>query len=113
MNCPRCQAALREREREVSAGEIVVMDACPNCGGLWLDKGELEKLTRLEDRYYAGGSNDAPQGGRRNDRRDDDDDDDDDDRGGFGGFGSGQGGQQGGRRNGFLGGLFDSFGGND
>jgi uncharacterized protein len=40
MNCPRCQGAvLEEREREG-----VVVDACRTCRGLWLDRGELEKL---------------------------------------------------------------------
>jgi Zn-finger nucleic acid-binding protein len=102
MNCPKCNATLREREREITAGEVVVMDICPSCGGIWLDKGELEKLTRLEDRYY-----DRPQRGN-NDRWDDDDDDDDDSP--FGSFGRGGGQGQGGRRNSFLGGLFDSFG---
>lgn len=102
MNCPKCQNPLREREREVSAGDIVVMDACPACGGIWLDRGELEKLTRLEDRYY---DNNNDQ--RRNDRWDDDDDDDR--RGGQNGFGGGAQGARGGRRNGFLGSLFEGF----
>ena len=104
MNCPRCQTVMREREREVGAGEMVVMDVCPNCGGIWLDKGELENLTRLEDRYY------APQQSRVG-RRDDGYDDDDDDDGGFGGQRGPQG--RGGRRGGFLGGLFEGFGGDD
>ena len=51
MNCPKCQTTMRERERE-SGREVVVMDVCPNCGGLFLDKGELEKLTIAENRYY-------------------------------------------------------------
>lgn len=89
MQCPKCQTALRERERETAGREVVVMDVCPNCGGIWLDKGELEKLTESESRYY----------GKRG--RDDDDDDDDGDHGG--GFGR-QGGR---RRGGFLGNLFD------
>ena len=103
MNCPRCQGQLREREREVGGGELIVMDACPNCGGIWLDKGELEKLTRLEDRYYDGRQQQPVDDRRRRD------DDDDDDRGGFGSFGGSQGG--GGRRGGFLGGLLDGLGG--
>jgi uncharacterized protein len=40
MRCPRCETALLdERERDG-----VVIDACPSCRGVWLDRGELEKL---------------------------------------------------------------------
>lgn len=40
MICPRCQDAnLDERTRDG-----VVVDACPRCRGIWLDRGELEKL---------------------------------------------------------------------
>ena len=39
MNCPRCQSPLNERERDG-----VVLDLCPSCRGIWLDRGELEKL---------------------------------------------------------------------
>jgi Zn-finger nucleic acid-binding protein len=68
---------MREREREVGDGrlrELVVIDVCPSCGGVWLDAGELDKLTAFDDRRAGRG------------RRDDDDrgrGDDDDDGGGF------------------------------
>ena len=40
MRCPRCEtAALDERERDG-----ILVDACPTCRGVWLDRGELEKL---------------------------------------------------------------------
>jgi Zn-finger nucleic acid-binding protein len=40
MKCPRCETAmLDEREREG-----VTIDACPQCRGIWLDRGELERL---------------------------------------------------------------------
>lgn len=40
MHCPRCETAtLDEREREG-----VTIDVCRSCRGLWLDRGELEKL---------------------------------------------------------------------
>lgn len=40
MKCPRCQeSVLDEREREG-----VTVDACPSCRGIWLDRGELERL---------------------------------------------------------------------
>jgi hypothetical protein len=41
--CPRCSTALEERElRQVK------VDVCPTCGGVWLDKGELELLSAGE-----------------------------------------------------------------
>lgn len=92
MNCPKCQTPMRERERE-AGDELVIMDVCPSCGGIWLDKGELEKLTRVEARTFAGR-------GYGND-----DDDDDQGGGGHGGSRSGHGQQRRGR-GGFLGGLF-------
>jgi Transcription factor zinc-finger len=42
-NCPRCGAAL-----EIQQLKGVAVDACPNGDGLWLDKGELEQITRRE-----------------------------------------------------------------
>jgi hypothetical protein len=40
MNCPRCETAkLEERERDG-----VQIDVCTGCRGIWLDRGELEKL---------------------------------------------------------------------
>ena len=42
MNCPRCpETALKAENR--FAMEV---DLCPSCGGVWLDKGEDEALTR-------------------------------------------------------------------
>jgi Zn-finger nucleic acid-binding protein len=39
MYCPKCGGQLAEQRR----GEVVV-DACGSCGGIFLDKGELELL---------------------------------------------------------------------
>jgi len=40
MKCPRCETAtLDERDKEG-----VTVDVCRSCRGLWLDRGELEKL---------------------------------------------------------------------
>ena len=40
MNCPRCETStLDERDREG-----VTLDLCRSCRGVWLDRGELEKL---------------------------------------------------------------------
>jgi Zn-finger nucleic acid-binding protein len=40
MKCPRCNnATLDEQNRDG-----IVIDVCPQCRGLWLDRGELERL---------------------------------------------------------------------
>lgn len=41
--CPKCQAAMRSIERSG-----VLVDRCTECGGLFLDRGELEKLMDAE-----------------------------------------------------------------
>ncbi len=39
MNCPKCYEPLRIAERQG-----VEIDYCPDCRGLWLDRGELDKI---------------------------------------------------------------------
>jgi len=63
--CPKCQAPMRVVERNG-----VTVERCTECGGIFLDRGELERLTRAEGEY-----NEREYAGYR---RDDDDDDDDD-----------------------------------
>ena len=43
MKCPRCDGSLNE-----SKVEDVSIDVCDKCGGVWLDSGELEQLTKRE-----------------------------------------------------------------
>ncbi len=43
MKCPRCDGKLEE-----SKFEDVSIDTCDKCGGVWLDSGELEQLTKRE-----------------------------------------------------------------
>ena len=43
MKCPRCDGSLHETKFEE-----VAIDTCDKCGGVWLDSGELEQLTRKE-----------------------------------------------------------------
>jgi hypothetical protein len=40
--CPRCGADLKEQHVE-----NVKIDECNDCGGVWLDHGELEQLARV------------------------------------------------------------------
>ena len=44
MICPRCGKTLQER---VEHG--VTIDQCPSCGGVWLDKGELDVLVEADE----------------------------------------------------------------
>lgn len=37
--CPNCQAGMQQINRDA-----VQIDICPQCRGVWLDRGELEKL---------------------------------------------------------------------
>jgi Zn-finger nucleic acid-binding protein len=53
MQCPKCGVTMRERE----VGEVII-DICPQCRGVWLDPGELEKLSVREQRYYGDGDDD-------------------------------------------------------
>jgi uncharacterized protein len=49
--CPRCGGDLTEQH-----AEQVKIDECSDCGGIWLDKGELEQLQRVNSaRGVSGG----------------------------------------------------------
>ncbi len=52
MRCPNDGARLVEVER---AG--VLIDACPDCRGIWLDRGELDKIL-VKERQLAHGDDD-------------------------------------------------------
>lgn len=41
--CPACQATLHATERRG-----IEVDVCPSCRGVWLDRGELDKLLNRE-----------------------------------------------------------------
>ncbi len=43
MKCPNCNETLLMAERHQ-----VEIDYCPNCRGVWLDRGELDKLLQFE-----------------------------------------------------------------
>jgi Zn-finger nucleic acid-binding protein len=78
MKCP-----IDNTDLTISDRQGVEIDFCPQCRGVWLDRGELDKIIERSSGW--------DDGGRGRNRRDDRDDDDDD---------------QGGIR-GFLGNLFD------
>ena len=43
MNCPLCESPMKEIERYG-----VDVDMCPECKGVWLDRGEIEKIAKSE-----------------------------------------------------------------
>ena len=98
MLCPACKVDLVMSERQG-----IEIDYCPKCRGVWLDRGELDKIiersaaeeTRMRERYAPPPERGGYPDGRGYRGRDRDDDDDDNRFGGFGGPG------------GFLGRLFD------
>ena len=45
LHCPKCDGRLFEINHEG-----VLIDRCNKCNGVWLDAGELERLTKHEDR---------------------------------------------------------------
>ena len=98
MLCPSCKTQLTITDRQG-----VEIDFCPTCRGVWLDRGELDKLIehslgdaqRMETTELR--RERAPRSVART-QYDDDDDHDDDGR---------YAGQRGRRRKGWLGDLFD------
>ena len=67
MNCPVDGAELRVSDREG-----VEIDYCPKCRGVWLDRGELDKILERTAR--------TPYPDERGDVRDEDDDYEDEGR---------------------------------
>jgi Zn-finger nucleic acid-binding protein len=49
MRCPSCGGELLELDRSG-----VRIDACRNCRGVWLDRGELERILERERQVVAG-----------------------------------------------------------
>src|SRR5947207_13883754 len=53
--CPRCGGDLKEHH-----SEHVKIDECGDCGGIWLDKGELDPLQRVNRARGAAGGGLGP-----------------------------------------------------
>jgi Zn-finger nucleic acid-binding protein len=78
--CPKCQAAMRTYERSG-----VTVDQCTDCRGIFLDRGELERLVDAEQGWQRSHAAPRERGREREpsfplpfgDRDHDDDDDDD------------------------------------
>jgi uncharacterized protein len=52
MTCPKCQGQMRQYERS-----NVTVDQCAECRGIFLDRGELERLIDAENSWHTA----APQ----------------------------------------------------
>ncbi|MFI6318626.1 zf-TFIIB domain-containing protein [Nonomuraea sp. NPDC050556] len=48
MQCPKCRGNMRTYERNG-----VHIEQCDNCRGIFLDYGELETLSRMENQFHA------------------------------------------------------------
>ena len=48
MTCPKCHGEMRSYERNG-----VTVDQCAECRGLFLDRGELERLTEAERAFHS------------------------------------------------------------
>src|SRR5687767_7579734 len=98
LRCPIDGSRLVQTER----AEILI-DACPECRGVWLDRGELDRILVKERQWVAGDPDeeffsDVEGRSRRRERRGYDDYDDE------------RGGRRKKRRGGFLDDLFEGFG---
>ena len=47
LTCPKCQSPMRSYERSG-----VTVDQCTGCRGVFLDRGELERLVDAENAHY-------------------------------------------------------------
>ena len=78
MKCPSCA----DITLALSSRASIAIDYCPQCRGVWLDRGELDKIIERTDN--SGGPRPAmrpaPAEARREDRDDRSDDDGDDHR---------------------------------
>lgn len=55
--CPKCGGEMRTYE----TNEVIV-DQCTECRGLFLDRGELERLIKAEEQHYADRGRDEGRG---------------------------------------------------
>lgn len=71
MKCPVCT----DIDLTMSERQGVEIDYCPRCRGVWLDRGELDKIMERsdrddEDRYRGGAREDRPRYDERSHDRD-------------------------------------------
>lgn len=74
LNCPVCKSVMQERNMH-----DVTIDECPQCRGIWLDRGELQKILgglRADMESFAPPRPSHPRAAPPQMRYDDDDDHD-------------------------------------
>jgi Zn finger protein HypA/HybF involved in hydrogenase expression len=49
MKCPKCGANLKEKEFHQ-----IKIDTCPECHGIWLDAGEMDLISRIDQSRVGG-----------------------------------------------------------
>jgi len=64
LTCPKCGGDMRSYERNG-----VVVDQCADCRGLFLDRGELERLVEAEGRHYSRERDDRPREHKKSKKR--------------------------------------------
>lgn len=62
MKCPHCSTTLVMSDRQG-----IEIDYCPDCRGVWLDRGELDKLIERANNEVSRPSNDLSRPSRRDD----------------------------------------------
>lgn len=67
LTCPKCQGPMRTYERSG-----VVVDQCTECRGIFLDRGELERLIDAETAHYDAAGPGKSRGSRTDDGPDED-----------------------------------------
>ena len=102
LTCPKCAGSMRTYERNG-----ITIDQCTECRGIFLDRGELERLIEAEDVHYGRSAESRPRSGDRYPARTDSEPGHrggKHDAGKHGGYGDGPSRR---RRGGFLGDLLD------
>ncbi len=67
MHCPVC----KETQLVMSERQGIEIDYCPSCRGVWLDRGELDKIIERSVQDSPGSGPSAPFPRRDHDDRDD------------------------------------------
>jgi uncharacterized protein len=108
MKCPVCNVDLNMSERQG-----VEIDYCPQCRGVWLDRGELDKIIERSAVQEPDEFRGEGRGERVRNEHGDHDDHDDHGKHGDQGYGHGDAGHGKKRKGSFLGQLFELGGGGD
>jgi Zn-finger nucleic acid-binding protein len=70
IHCPVCEVDMLEVAARANPGQMIIVDQCPKCGGIWCDKWELfpiqaEEAARLEPADEPSLREPVPLGGKK------------------------------------------------